>query len=303
LVDDGREPSVELPRPQAGSAPQHLLLTLLGDYFSEISEPIPSAALVAFLSEFGVTSAGARAALSRVARRGLLVHAKRGRNTYYRLAPDAAAMLVAITRRAFGFGAVVEPWSGQWTVVAFSVPEHRRHTRPALRSRLRSLGYAPLYDGVWVSPRPPTDDLDRVLGDLEIEASSVFVAGLWDRAGGSGPTSAFDLDGLRRVYEAFVAEFGDLHRRVGCGGIGSAEGLVARTRVMDRWRRMAEVDPALPDALLPIDWPRDRARTLFLEIYDALGELAELRVRQILSDYDSTLAPQTTHHTAALLTR
>lgn len=303
MVDDGDEPAGELPRSQAGSAPQHLLLTLLGDYFSDVADSIPSAALVALLSEFGVTNAGARAALSRVARRGLLVQAKRGRNTYYRLSPGTAAMLQTITRRAFEFGAAVEPWTGQWTVVAFSVPEDRRQTRPALRGRLRALGYAPLYDGVWVSPRPPSEDLDRVLGELEIEASSVFVAGLWDRVGGTDPLAAFDLDGLRRVYDSFVGEFGDLHRRVGRGGIGSAESLVARTTVMDRWRRMAELDPALPDVLLPGDWPRDRARTLFVEIHDALGELAELRVRQIVSDYDRTLAVRASPHSAALLTR
>ncbi|GFJ95065.1 hypothetical protein [Phytohabitans rumicis] len=40
---------VDLPRMQAGGSPQHLLLTLLGDYWYGQRAPLPSAALVALL--------------------------------------------------------------------------------------------------------------------------------------------------------------------------------------------------------------------------------------------------------------
>ena len=60
----------DLPRSQVGSQPQHLLITLLGDYWFLRSEHIPSAALVELLGEFGISAVGSRAALSRLARRG-----------------------------------------------------------------------------------------------------------------------------------------------------------------------------------------------------------------------------------------
>jgi phenylacetic acid degradation operon negative regulatory protein len=63
---------VALPRMQAGGSPQHLLLTLLGDYWYGQRAALPSAALVSLLGEFGITEVSARAALSRLARRGLL---------------------------------------------------------------------------------------------------------------------------------------------------------------------------------------------------------------------------------------
>src|SRR5215472_7508770 len=44
--------------------PPRLLLTLLGDYWWRRTEPLPSAALVALLAEFGVSDSAARAALS-----------------------------------------------------------------------------------------------------------------------------------------------------------------------------------------------------------------------------------------------
>ena len=37
-------------------------------------------------------------------------------------------------------------------LVAFSIPEQNRAARDSLRKQLRWLGFAPLYDGLWVSP-------------------------------------------------------------------------------------------------------------------------------------------------------
>src|SRR5690606_26046193 len=45
-------------------------------------------------------------------------------------------------------------------------------------------------------------------------------------------------------------------------------------------RALALTDPQLPDELLPADWPRNTARARVVEAYDALGPLAELRVRE-----------------------
>ena len=54
-----------MPRSQAGGQPQHLLVTLLGDYWFGQREQLPSAGLVDLLAEFGISAAGARAALGR----------------------------------------------------------------------------------------------------------------------------------------------------------------------------------------------------------------------------------------------
>ena len=47
----------------AAQRPPRLLLTLLGDYWWQRTEPLPSAAIVALLAEFGVSDSAARAAL------------------------------------------------------------------------------------------------------------------------------------------------------------------------------------------------------------------------------------------------
>ena len=65
----------------AAERPPRLLLTLLGDYWWQRTEPLPSAAIVALLAEFGVSDSAARAALSRLTRNELLVTSKTGRRT------------------------------------------------------------------------------------------------------------------------------------------------------------------------------------------------------------------------------
>jgi phenylacetic acid degradation operon negative regulatory protein len=72
---------------------------------------------------------------------------------------------------------------------------------------------------------------------------------------------------------------------------------------MDRWRNMPNLDPELPSELLPEDWPRDAARSLFVDVYDGLGALAEMRVRQILAEFSAPLSSIAAHHTTELATR
>src|SRR6201987_5109280 len=136
----------------AAQRPPRLLLTLLGASGWQRPEPLPSAAIVALLAEFGVSDSAARAALSRLTRNGLLLTSRHGRRTYLHLSARAADVLDDGGRRIFSFGRRPAPWDGMWSLVAFSIPEEHRAARDELRKALRWLGFAPLYDGLWVSP-------------------------------------------------------------------------------------------------------------------------------------------------------
>jgi phenylacetic acid degradation operon negative regulatory protein len=288
---------VNLPRTQTGATPQHLIVTLLGDYWSGRSEHLPSAGLVALTSEFGITATSARAALSRLARRGLLESSRAGRRTFYGLTPRAEQVLDEGLGRIMSFGVEDRPWDGSWVVVIFSVPEDQRDLRHVLRTRLRWRGFGPLYDGVWVSPRADSDETAGLLADLGVVTATVLVSRVVEAREGGDPLRAWDLDALRGTYDDFVAEFGPLLERVRRGEVGGAEALVARTRVMDVWRRFPNLDPELPEDALPGGWPRREAHRIFAAVYDALGPLAEVRFRQILSEHAPELAARARHLT------
>jgi phenylacetic acid degradation operon negative regulatory protein len=289
--------SVDLPRSQVGSPPQHLLITLLADYWAGQPEPLPSGALVRLVGEFGVTAVGARAALSRLARRGLLSYTKQGRNTYSGLTARTAEALEVSRHRILSFGDATAPWDGYWTVAAFSLPEERRDLRHSLRAHLRWLGFAPLYDGMWVSPRTTAAATWQVLKDLEISSATVLRAREPAPAGGRAPIEAWDLATLRELYDGLIEEYEPLVQRIRQGRVSAREALVARTAVMGTWRSFPALDPDLPDELLPPDWPRRQARDIFAEVYDGLGPLAVIRVRQILDGCAPGLAGQVRHLT------
>jgi phenylacetic acid degradation operon negative regulatory protein len=285
---------VELPRSQVGSSPQHLVTTLLGDYWLERAEHLPSAALVALLGEFDVSATGARAALSRLARRGVLVTSRQGRNSFYGIAPSVVDVLAAGGYRFVSFGQAVEQWDGQWTLVSFSLSEQHSELRYPLRSHLRWLGFAPLYDGLWVSPRPVAEQCRAVLTELGLADVTVFRA---SETPGTGrhPIDAWDLDELGAMYSDFVDTYTALHERIQRGDVSAAAALEARTRIMDSWRSFPSRDPNLPGELLPHQWPRAQAHDLFVALYDALGPLAAFRVQQIVERFSPQLAALVTH--------
>jgi len=291
--------TVDLPRTQSGANPQHLIVTLLGDYWWGRHEHLPSAGLVALAGEFDITPTSARAALSRLARRGLLDSSRQGRRTYYGLTDRAEEVLDEGLHRIMAFGLEDRPWSGSWVVVIFSVPEEQRDLRHLLRTKLRWLGFGPLYDGVWVSPRAGAEETARELVGLGVASATVLESRIVRALEGGDPLRAWDLDALRREYDAFIAEFTPLLGRVRAGEVGGAEALVARTRVMDAWRQFPGLDPELPEDALPGGWPRRRAQHIFARVYDALGPLAEVRFRQILADHAPELAVRAHHLTTA----
>jgi phenylacetic acid degradation operon negative regulatory protein len=296
---EGPETGVDLPRSQTGAPPQHLLVTLLGDYCLPHRPHLPSAALVGMVGEFGISQMGARAALSRLARRGVVEHSKSGRRTYYRLTRDAATVLVGGSRRIAGFADEAEHWDGEWTAVAFSVPENRREARHLLRSRLRWQGFAPLYDGLWVSPHATAEDAAATMDDLEIGNATVFRARHTPAGSGRAPIQAWDLDGIAETYLSFLQRWRPVVEALRSGDIHASAALVARTEIMDTYRRFPALDPQLPMALMPPAWPRTTARDLFAEAYDWLGPLAVVRVRQLVSETAPELAELVVHHTTA----
>ncbi|RSD11896.1 PaaX family transcriptional regulator [Amycolatopsis eburnea] len=287
-------PSGPLPRAQQGAEPQLLLTSLLGDFWYWRDEHIPSAALVELLGEFDITPASARAAIRRLAARGLLTVSRNGRTTAYGIPARTSEVIIERTHRMLTFGTTPPEWDGRWTVVTFSVPEQDRGLRTALRSRLRVLRFAALYDGVWVSPHDLTGPALAALDELGLGSATVFRA---TEVPGSAPAvTAFDLEPLAQEYGQFVERYEQVLTGLEAGLISPAQALRTRTELRVDWRRFPETDPDLPAELLPADWARDRAQKVFLQIYDRLGPLAELRFRQVLAATDPALAEFASHH-------
>ncbi len=150
-----------------------------------------------------------------------------------------------------GFGREERDWDGTWLFFAFSIPEERRNVRPTLRKKLRWAGFAPLYDGLWVSPYASSDQVAVIAADLEID-SCVVIRGSTsdDLPRFLNPISAWDLGSVREHYSKFVNDFAGLRERTRSGQVGPTEALVERTKIVSAWRDFPELDPYLPTSLL-----------------------------------------------------
>ncbi|MFC0450373.1 PaaX family transcriptional regulator C-terminal domain-containing protein [Rhodococcus jostii] len=281
---------VDLPRQQAGSSSQALLGALLADYTFEDAGGLTSEAVVRLLAEFGISSSGARSALSRIVKRGLLVPHRRGRTVTYDISDTARlthrAKLGAVVR----FGTPAPLWDGQWTVAVFSVPETQRILRQRLRTLLENGGFAMFADAVWVCPWDRRDHASRIGSDLGVHLA--LFRGEFFACGDSEmtPSRAFDLRAVRKEYDTFLDTHADEAAAIIRGQLTADRALVLRTTVLRDWRRIAALDPALPQQLLPMDWPQGEARQVFEVLWRGLGPLALARLRTLLADIDPAVA-------------
>ncbi|WP_342768797.1 PaaX family transcriptional regulator [Allorhizocola rhizosphaerae] len=300
IFPDAEAGSVRLPRRQEGS-PQGLGVTLIADYTLRARAWLPSAAIVDLLGEFGVTSGAARTTISRLARRGVLEGRRDGRHSAYRLTGPAADNLSNGGRDIATFGAGEEPWDGWWTLVAFSIPQEESTQRRAIREHLRWRGYAPLYDGVWVSPHQLTAGEQAELARVAFGAMSVFRSQHVELATGAtrNPIDAWDIAGIVKQYTTFIRRWSRLLPRITAGAVSGSAAVRARTEVMDSYRRFPVLDPLLPIEFLPPGWPRARAREVFVAVYDGLAEPAQEHVRALVARAADGPHPQIRAHTVA----
>jgi phenylacetic acid degradation operon negative regulatory protein len=292
---------VRLPRRQHGNSPQGLTVTLMADYTLSTRAWLPSAAIVALLAEAGVSSTGARATISRLARRGVLEVSKQGRTSSYRLTTAAVHNLASGGRAIASAATGTSTWDQRWTLIAFSLPQEEVTRRRELRGRLRWLGYAPLYDGLWISPHDLADKLKALLADLAFGAMTVFRARHVDFGAtiGRDPLDAWDTAAIGRHYDAFIQRWNPLLPDIRGSRITGAEAVRTRTEVMDTYRRLPILDPGLPLDLLPPGWPRMAARDLFTAVYDGLAGPAEDHVRAVAGRFTTDPLTDLRAHTVA----
>ncbi|WP_052668704.1 PaaX family transcriptional regulator [Nitriliruptor alkaliphilus] len=276
-------------RPLGRARSQRLLVTLLGDFWQEGHDPIPSAGLVRVLEEFAIAPANARAALSRMTQRGLLERTREGRRTSYEPTERAWQVLQRGARRIFATGPG-PAWDGTWTLIAFSLPIDDNDQRRLLRARLRWLTFWPLYDATWVTPHDRAEAVREQLTELGITDALVLRSTDVQLLPGGRTRleDAWRLGELADAYEEYLQRYGELARRARAGKVPPAEALIQRTEMVDEWRLLVRDDPDLPTEFLPPDFPREEARATFLETYRALAEPAGARFDELARSRERT---------------
>lgn len=229
-----------------------LLRTIVGACLRDLGGKVTVARLILLLGAVGVPEAQARTAVLRVKRKGILLPAVVDGQAGYRVSPDALPMLESGDRRIFSFRQMGD--DDPWCLVSYSIPESMRAERHQLRRRLDWIGCGTVATGLWICPAFLADEADGILTDLGLrEYATMFITSM-PAPGHSIADAArrwWDLPRLETLHRDFLAATADFEQ-VGPSG---APGFSAWIHTLDEYRVIPYLDPGLPPAALPADWP------------------------------------------------
>ncbi len=261
--------------------PRALIVTIYGLYARDTDGWFSIAALIKLMAELGVDEPAVRSAISRLKVRGLLASRRAGGAAGYGLSAGGRKILADGDRRIFRRPRAST--ADGWLLAVFSVPEHERARRHALRSRLAWLGFGTVSAGVWIAPAQLAEETRDVLAADDLAAYvSLFTAGylafgdVRDKIG-----QWWDLDRLEQLYQAFIDSAAPVLARWHDAGGDQGQAFADYVRVLTAWRRLPFLDPGLPEELLPPDWHGARAAELFGRLHDRLTGPAREHVRAV----------------------
>lgn len=294
--------TIDMPRSQTGPNPQHLALTLIGDYWGGIEAFLPTAVYLELLAEFGISATSGRAALARLVKRGVLVSRRVGRETHFSASPQVIAHGIQNRSVILTFGARPGSPSGReelWTVVSLTGGDAA--ARADARRVLAENGLVPLADGTWLGVERSSGAVAERLEQVSGVGATVFVGRIRSQTEGAlaETLAGSRLAEVRDEYLRFIDAFEPTRRRLETEEITGSAALVLRTRMMDAWRTVVHHDPGLPEAVLPPDWPLAHARRIAAELYNGLGPAAEEYCRQVVAKHAPD-APPARHVTTTM---
>jgi phenylacetic acid degradation operon negative regulatory protein len=232
------------------------LFDLFGDHLRSRGGRAPVAALVRMLAPLGISPPAVRTAISRMVRQGWLEPARMPEGPGYALSLRATHRLDEAAGRIYRQS--TREWDGRWhLVVGERIRERSRRDR--VRAGLRYLGYAPLDESTWISPRP-SPELDALLETERVRAQRFLARYDGDDRGLAA--RAWDLDGLAHAYQRWL-DAADTLLAPPAAESADEVAFAARSRLVHEWRKFLFSDPGLPGELLPRQWPGYKAAELF----------------------------------------
>ncbi|WP_405162597.1 regulator [Nocardia sp. NBC_01499] len=230
-----------------------LARTVLGAYVRDLGGWIAIADFSGLLAGLGVPEQSTRTAVARLKSKGVLDAESRGGRSGYRITDAAEAMYSRGDPRIFGFRQMAD--GDAWHLISFGIPESQRAARHQLRRRLSSIGCGTVSAGLWICPEYLAAEASTIVSALDLDdyvtsfrATELTVPTTLRAAAAQW----WDLPALADRHREFLEHHRD---------ILTLENLTARQAfdrfvpLLDEWRIIPYLDPGLPEAMLPADWP------------------------------------------------
>jgi phenylacetic acid degradation operon negative regulatory protein len=254
-----------------------LLRTIIGCYLRRLGGWISSAALMELMTTVGVNQTGTRTAILRVRSKGILTTEVRDGRAGYALEPAALPRLARGDRRIYSPRAMNV--SDRWCLISYSLPESQRQLRHQLRRRLSWIGCGTVSAALWICPEYLTREVEDILTDLEVgEEAVIFLASEPRLDGGLERAVAqwWDLPAIAARHQEFLSGYGSV-----ADSLTPRQAFATWMGCLDAWRVIPYVDPGLPLAWLPADWPGNRSIPLFADLRKRLEDPSSHYVQQV----------------------
>jgi len=288
LVDEFRS----RPTLRAGS----LITTVFGDSIAPRGGAVWLGSLIRVMAEFGVGERLVRTSVFRLAKDGWLQSKQMGRRSFYSLTDDGREKFKAATHRIYG--EPVTGWNGEWCLLLLSNLDAQR--KESMRRECAWLGFGALSANALAHPAPDTADLDITLQRLGVNDDVIVMSGRTvrsDTAMRKLARSAWNLDDIDARYERFVTMFrpmiGALQKDP---EIAPRTAFVARTLLIQEYRKVLLRDPQLPLELLLSNWHGTAAYQLCRNLYRSLYVAADAYLSSTMETADGPLPPPSNHY-------
>lgn len=252
------------------------LFDVFGDHLRTRGHRASVAGLVRLLDPLGVQAPAVRTAVSRMVQQGWLDPVLLPQGRGYRATEAAVARLTETHQRVYS--RTPAPWDGTWHHVLLPSPM-ARSTRRALLRELTFLGYAPLAEGLWISPR----QRGGLVATLERAGVRATTWSATDVQPVDAAVSAWDLADLGRAYTRWLEE-----SRAELEGLDTRDdraAYTARFRLVHGWRTFLFTDPHLPAELLPRHWAGHAAAEHFHAVAEELRPGSDRFLAAVLAEH------------------
>jgi phenylacetic acid degradation operon negative regulatory protein len=283
IVDEFRS----RPTLRAGS----LITTVFGDSIAPRGGTVWLGSLIRAMGEFGINERLVRTSVFRLVKDGWLQSSQVGRRSFYSLTDEGREKFRAATHRIYG-----EPaggWDGKWCLLLLSNLD--AVTKEGVRRECGWLGFGALSANVLAHPAPDESDLETALKRAGVADHVVIISGRTVRS--DTPmrrlaASAWNLDEIDARYETFVAMFRPLFAAWReTRNVDPRTAFVARTLLIQEYRKVLLRDPQLPQELLPAGWHGTAAYQLCRNLYHGLHQAADDFLTEIMETADGPLPP------------
>ncbi|MFJ5958570.1 PaaX family transcriptional regulator C-terminal domain-containing protein [Paenarthrobacter sp. NPDC092416] len=261
-----------------------LLRTVIGLYLRDAGGWMSAKDIVTLMEALGTSGTVARTALGRLRKKDVVLQESRNGIPGFTLTEGATTMLARGDRRIYNPRSMSA--SDSWCLVSFSIPETEREKRHQLRRRLHWIGCGTVAAGLWICPDSLRDEVEEILADLELRDMATIFVTETPLVGGNLREAAakwWDLDVIASLHSDFIQEQAAAVPSRTDGSVdATAAAFATYVRCIDRWRIIPYLDPGLPQAFLPEDWPGAEGTALFARIVAAYEEPSQAFVRSTL---------------------